>query len=447
MQNALIQVKQKKTKIIFLIIFIFIIIISGLLFWWFKFGKFSSFLVNFNFNSTETQNEKSSNFTDNLNVKTQELTLAKNILDQISTSTDSQGFYGDYQSCDQSYSSCSLNLLDYTNSGELSASYRYGLTVAWARYQYFNQTGDKEQSSLIKNDLKNLVTKVLGSKKWVLQTDSFNCLFMSDIILSNEIDEETKGFAKRLCAEADFERAPDSDVSYDQHNHDLLTFYVYDYSKINQETTKNQVGIIPIPGEKQNQKDLILFEPGKLEASISSNLKKLTNGERNVLKSKVYDEEQPLFMTRELIAAIDQYAGSQILNGNEETKAKNLHWLILTNETLSWFNAHPSLFSNLDICLLKANLSLYLTKHPNTINDDNFAKILNFSNLNFDEQLVCDVANNYSNLNKQSGKEIYKNFQKLDPVYQQKNGYFYPSGIKNIFNINNNAILAGLLGQ
>lgn len=429
---------QKKNWLTIIIIFVIALIFGGTLFYFLQ-GTSPSPVVNF---SESTPSAQSSNSPKGFSPVDQKTTLAKNILNHFSATTDNNEFYGDYQTCDQE-NHCQLNLTDYLSNGTDQAAYRYDLSVAWARYQYYQLTHDPAELALLEQDLQTLVNQVLDHPTWVLQTDTFNCLLMADLVRADELDLTIKNLARRLCATADFERHPDSNVSYDQHQHDLLTFYLNDNAEV------NHLPVTPLVDQKPDPASLENFSPEQLQSAIDSLIRQLANGKRTPLNSRVSSPaDQNDFMTREIIAAIDQRAASQILTDQSATAAAALHALILTEETLNWFNAQPSNFSDLDICLLKANLSQYLADNPNVITTEQFDRILNYGPLTFDDNLLCQIALQSSpNLSAQNAQEIYQIFQNLATVNQQEYGYVGPSGNNFIFDVNKNAFLAGLLAK
>ncbi len=408
----------------------------GFLFWF-----FFKPLINFSsFGQNQLENLNQITPPSSTPIISSDLLLAKQILDQFTNGRSTEGFYGDEQFCDVDGENCNVVTYTYADVQEVS-SYRYSISVAWARFKYWQKTHDEKEFILMQEDLSNIVVKVLDDPNWILQTDTYNCALLSEIIAVNEVNEEIKNNIGRICLEADFERAPLSNVSFDQHRHSAIAAM-----PVSKTANSSILAVVPVPDFDFSDTVFQRFQVVNLKNQINENLKKLIAGQRQNYSGEVSKEHQVNFMNRELIAAIDQNVAFK--NSISASEAAHLHNLILTEETLAWFNNDPSLFSNADICLLKNNLSLYLRQNPQSFTTSEVEgfknKVLNSQQQTFADQLNCALSDYFVNNDSQVLKNFLKTSKKnkdLESIW--KMGYTENNGA--VFPVMINAYLAGIL--
>lgn len=423
---------------------IVLIVLAGLLVaflgWWLIFPEESSLFFKTATDANNRAVEVPSTATPMLEL-TDNLKVAKAILDQFTAHQSSEGFYGDYQICESEGQNCQPLTWQYEDDeSPATASYRYDIPVIWARFKYYQATHDQEQLTLMKQDLVNLVSQILDSQERVLQTDSYNCAMMKEITSSNLVDAETKNLASRVCLEASFEYFPNSDIAIDQHNHDLLVIYMEG------KPNYDHLPIIPVPGEKPDSEDLVTFDKKTVAENINENLNSLLRGERQKYGGvkALYQEK---FMKRELLSAIDQWFASDLAKMRNEASLSaraELDSLLLTRETLAWFNNNPATFADIDICLLKNNLSLLIGNEVIDLEQNsNFENILNHGDLTAVDNVVCSYSDYLV-----GGMSAVKQNDLMEQVFENDvlTGYFYARANQEIiYPTEINAILAGLL--
>ncbi len=451
MQNDLIKINQKKPRIIIILITFFFFLIVTFLLWWFFFRQNSNSLQPFS-NSSPT--EETSLINNSQKETAPELVLAQKILHQISNHQSQEGFYGDWQIClkekDKQNYTCELNMYPYEMKEGLeefydeTASYRYSIPVIWARFKYYQKTNDQEQLKLLEKDLYNLDNYLSENNERLLNTDVYNCSLMEEITNSDLISDEIKNLTTKICFIAVAEVSPKSDINYTNHA---------PYRFINGINENDPSGVIT-DGQKYNTTDLKNFNLDDLTTKINNNIELIINGKIN--QQNVIDQEIKNFAQKELIAAIDLNSKIKLATQKEDFKTieqAKLDHLILTEETLTWFIKSPNSFSNLDICLLKNNLSLYLKNYPETLNaedKDKFKKTLNSTISDLSEIALCSFAQ-YYNQNSFNNNELLNKINNNQEIMQNNlPGYTYRSQILKdtygeIFPIKINALLAGLL--
>lgn len=456
MQNDLIKINQKKPRRLIIFLAILLILIGAFLVWFFIFHPQNQAKNSFlNLISHEETNSQIDNSQEK---STTNLILAEKILNQITSHQSEEGFYGDSQLCLAQTGECktstySANLNPDLDKIKLSivSSHRENIPVAWARFQYFKKTNDQKQLSLLKTDLKNVVEKILDQPNRVLQTNTLNCALLKDITDSVLVDEEIKTFAKRLCFESEFEYHPQSNISYDQHLHSQMDFLPLGIKQ--EEISKlSNVSVGSLIDISRSNDEIIDFNEATLTAAITKNLKLLINGQRQNYSTNVPLNHQAKFITRELLAAIDQGLATQFAQENNNldfAQTAKLHNLILTEETLGWFNANPNLASNLDICLLQANLSQYLQNYSSSFTQEEkekFSKILQYPNLPLKEAIICSLSQKLINQkNIDSDKLIPEISNTNSDQYKLPFGYFDYAKEGLVYPISTNAFLGGLL--
>lgn len=423
--------------------------------WWLIFREESSLFFR---TSTDTDNrvaEVPSTATPMLEL-TENLKVAKAILDQFTAHRSQEGFYGQSQTCNEADLTCQLNTYDYSvdpvtpKQLATATSHRENIVVAWARLKYWQQTQEAEQLELLKQDLRAVV-KILDDPHRTLQTETFNCALLQDIYTALADETEIADLTKRLCTQADFEYHPESNISYDQHEHLLLSF-VPPTATDAEIAQMDTVGVGNFLDITHLNEDFVTFESAQLSKQIQQNWVNLLSGQRQKYASKVLAVHQPKFMTRELMAALDQGIGSQFAQKlGEETfvQTSRLHQLILLEETLGWFNVDPSQFSSLDICLLKANLQFYLEQYPQVLTEaqkEQFAKILNAEQEALPHEITCRVAQRFAGgmINDSSDLRAKLVYDVQEPT-KALPGYFYVSDGAIVYPVKINALLAGLL--
>ena len=456
MQNDLIKINQKKPRRLIIFLAILFILIGVFFVWFFIFYPKNQ--TKKSFLDLISHEETSSQIDNSQEKSTANLTLAEKILNQITSHQSEEDFYGDSQLCLAQTGECKVSTYSANLNPDLDkiklnivSSHRENIPVAWARFQYFKKTNDQKQLQLLKTDLKNVVEKILDQPNRVLQSNTLNCALLKEIADSVLVDEETKTFAKRLCFESEFEYHPQSNISYDQHLHSQMDFLPLGIKE--KEISKlSNVSVGSLIDISRPDNEIINFNETTLTAAITKNLKLLINGQRQVYLTKVPLSHQAKFITRELLAAIDQGLATQFAQENNNlnfAQAAKLHNLILTEETLGWFNANPNLASNLDICLLQANLSQYLQNYPSSFTQEEkekFSKILQYPNLPLKEAIICSLSQKLINQkNIDSNKLIPEISNTNSDQYKLPFGYFDYAKEGLVYPINTNAFLGGLL--
>ena len=378
---------------------------------------------------------------------------AKAILDQIDKHKDSRGFYGAAQTCTfdentQEYT-CQLETMDYLGDGTQYASHRQSLAVIWARYQYYAATGDKSELDKLKKDLTNMYNLVVDEDdtihNWILQTNRLNCVLMSDLVNSPLLEQEYKDMAYTICNDAEFEYFTDSQIIFDGHNHPLYKIINYaDYPDeiLSDEfivETDTQHGVDPAYITNHTAAQLIQDITDLLTEYAATG--SITN------KTTVDTAYTQRFITRELLAAIDQVAKMKLNQerGNTQLAEQNLiDYLILTKETLEWYASgyydQFSIYAN-DSCLLRSNLEYlfdnYLTALGIEHKEQVLERVVNFSDVK--PGVLCVAANHYLNHVPIDKTELL--MQEQDSIYQLT----YDSRL--YFDVYNNALISGLLAE
>ncbi len=377
------------------------------------------------------------------------------ILNQINSHTDSRGFYGGWQDCRKNPQTnqyeCKVQTMDYLNNGVQYASFRETQSVIWARYRYFERTGDLDQKRKLEADLDNVVNNVLDSEVWEMQSQRFNCLLMEAIANSPYLSETYKNKARRICNEVNFERYPDSVITYDQHHH--VPFAFWDTSslpadEVNAETVVVEDASINIPADQ-----FITYQPETVITGITELIEDFAFANQLTDVSNVPTEDKQKFMKRELLAAIDRVAAIRLNEGvNQDLTAKNLlDYLLLTWETLSWYASEPQAFSSMETCLLRENVVYFLRAYAPDANPElkEIYKNKLLGNGSGTDRIYCEVASLYL-----GNKEINR-AELVDFVTKNNQFYLVPDwttgivtfGLDFIFLIDPNALLAGILAK
>lgn len=453
MQNDLIKINQKKPRLLIILISLFVFLIVFFLVWWFLLRQNGEQLQTFFSHSLST--EETVHLDNTQPSSAQELTLAQAILNQISSHLSDEGFYGDWQICtkenldNQNYI-CTPNMYPYEAEEGINeyfsetASYRYSIPVIWSRFKYYQKTQEQNQLTLLEKDLNNLSVYLNKDKKRLLNTDTYTCSLMEEIINSDLVNSEVKNLALEICFLAVPEVSPQSNINYALH-----TPYRF-LSGINQ----NDPSGVMTDGKKHETENLKEFNSNDLITKINDNIRLIINGKLD--QKNNFSQNSANFAQKELIAAIDLNSKIKLATEKENLSIKaqaTLDNLILTEETLNWFVQSPSSFSNLDICLLKNNLSLYLTNYPESLNNEErekFQKTLNSTISDLTEQVICNFSL-YYNQNNFDTKSLVEKINENQKLMQNNlPGYTYRSQIfeniyAEIFPIKINALLAGLL--
>lgn len=453
MQNDLIKINQKKPRILMILIGIFVFLLGFFLIWWFFLRQSDEQLQTFFSHSLSTEETIQLDNIQPSSVK--ELTLAQAILSQISSHSSDEGFYGDWQICTKENLNnpnyvCTPNMYPYeaeegTNEYfSETASYRYSLPVIWSRFKYYQKTKDQEQLAFLEKDLNNLSVYLKKDQKRLLNTDTYTCSLMEEIINSDLVNSEVKNLALEICFLAVPEVSPQSNINYALH-----TPYRF-LSGINQ----NDPSGVMTDGKKHEAENLKNFNSHDLITKINDNIRLIINGKLD--QKNNFNQNSANFAQKELIAAIDLNSKIKLAAQKEDLTSKTqatLDNLILTEETLSWFIQSPRSFSNLDICLLKSNLSLYLTNYPESLNNEErekFQKTLNSTVSDLIDQVICNFSLYYSQKNFDKKSLVEKISEQQNLMQNNLPGYTYRSQIfediyGEIFPIKINALLAGLL--
>lgn len=267
---------------------------------------------------------------------------------------------------------------------------------------------------------------------------------MREIATSPLIDSDYQNKAKEICFNATFESVPDGNVDFDQHNHNVLVYYR------TQVDPKNNLPVVNVKNLKHDPNELITFTNANLITQINQNLNNFLQENYASSSSKVTLDKQQNFMTREIIAAIDQTASLNLSQNTNPTIAAEAeaHYLILTAETLSWYVGNPTDFSALDQCLLQQNLTYYLNNYQHQFNDEQIITLQNKLDQNLNnksDQIVCQIARQYLNPESKATDNFLDLINNNSPD-NWTTGYAYLNQDNQVvFPLIDNALLTGLL--
>lgn len=388
------------------------------------------------------------------------LSLAKKILTQINSQADSRGIHGSIQDCEKKSSGeyeCKLRMLDFLADGNLYAHHRHALTLVWAKYQYYLQTGDEKQLESMQKDINNMI-KVLESDVWVMQANKFNCALMKDLVGSEYLSTEYKDKAKRFCSEVSFEMHPESLAAYSQYV--KKPFNKIDLASLAEDQRDYETSIQIDEKRIIKPEERINYDSKLLIAEISQDLENLYYNRPLKTKSQISQYDQERFINRELIAAIDQVGAMELFkNDKEKYEERLIDYLLLTKETLSWFAENPNIYGSAIRCLLFENINYYI---------NNFDKTLTMEQKQaYNDRIVTDMSNMtdgsfYCHFAKDLLSDEKINKQKLISELQEKNRKentsdwsvgFLRAAAKNVgfgsyyYNIEVNSLLAGMLAK
>ncbi|MBQ6438191.1 hypothetical protein IJJ12_02290 [bacterium] len=346
-------------------------------------------------------------------------------------------------------------------SGQVEASHRQTLGVIWARFKLYEATGDQNVLSQLKADL-GMMTNLLASHQYTLQTDRFNCLLMRDLVNSDQLSDELRAAAKLICDYGEFEYYPDGDILYDVHQHPIYhtaaaqaTGFISDEYVIEVEADR----IVP-------EEQVVAYQTRDLIVDINSLLEQYaTYGETSPLREQIVDTVLTRrFITRELYAALDQAAAYKLNSpdnapyADATLRAQNeLDFLLLLRETLAWYTQADSslfgLFDN-DACLLSVAVRYYAQEFGTQLSASTLHAALDRINQNelagqySSGCQIADHALNQAPLNKDDvAAQIALNHQAYQVDSQAwSGGFLYSYDGQTYFNlIWDNALAAGIL--
>lgn len=399
---------------------------------------------------------------------------AEKILTHLDSQKDDYAFYGgvrqcyynNNKKCNWIFSNNITTLIDSKDLDKISkySTQRNTLPIIWARFQYYKKTGDEEQLQKIYQDI-DILMKVIDDEWLNLQTDSFNCLLMKEIIESDLIQADYQKKAQKICNENIFEVHPQSLIFYNQNRRQPLIFTdVYDYVSVNY---PSDYAYVRLDENKKvvDKEKFAIFDLIELKSDIQRLIVKIaSDGELDESEKKnVFFEKRESFIIRENFAVIDRLAAMQINKnqGNDELKQENeLDYLILLKEALSYYLFSKENYESVGRCLLFENIEYYNNEYSFNLNETLMTEIKNKSHVDFYDKdlLSCFLVKKLLN-----GKVIDRNGIYKDVLLSKQNsliGDEWPGYFKSLlkeYNVNDdprgdhyistelNAILAGLL--
>ncbi len=403
------------------------------------------------------------------------LSMAKRILDQIDSQTDSRGFYGYIQDCEKNeqlaHYDCSIRLLDYQGkyhdgtiieNPTLYASHRQTLAVIWARYRYYAKTGDQKQLQKMKKDVDNMIDKVIDDPDWILQTKRFNCVLMEEIYNSPLIELKYKERVKYICNQAYFEAHPQSTIFKSQNKHVPVKIW-NNYPLTDAEKPFETMVELDLQRPKVDYEYIYYNKDELIKHIYEDFLAFYKNGLVDENEKILTTDEKKRFIVRELSAAIDRFSSYKINQNASVSKAETdlIDYLLLTQETLNWYISSPNSYGKTTSCLINQNMNIFfnhfqlkssLSNDQNNFlnnfglksDDDLLPYCLIFTSNNIiDKKLLIDQINN---LNSFAGANDWHNGYLINASYEEKN--FKSTNYKEYeFNIEENALFAGVLSQ
>lgn len=135
--------------------------------------------------------------------ESQALAIAKRILNWTWYQKDERGVYTDLSICQLENNSLQCSPLSENN--------RVIVINLWARFKYYQKTGDEEELSRVKTDLAALKTMLDGP--YVIQTNFYNCILATELYQAPEFNEEEKNTLARVCEESEYELSFSSDLT------------------------------------------------------------------------------------------------------------------------------------------------------------------------------------------------------------------------------------------
>ncbi len=392
--------------------------------------------------------------------------FAQKILDHLESQKDDYGFYGGIRqcynlknnNCDWQLNNNISQLIATRNKNLISAysSQRYSIPVIWARYRNYLRSFDDNQLKMVYKDLDNLINRVIENSDLDMQTHSFNCVLMEEIIKSPHIDEEYKKKAKKICNNNYFEIHPQSLVFYSQNKRVPLVFLKFDDLPEDIETNNF---VRPDNSELLSDNQRIIFEKETLKKEVSELIKKIENKQKlneNKINSIAITGREK-FITRENFAIVDRAAAARIDNYFDESDSANqIDYLILMKEVLSYYLMQNQNYSELDKCLLYENVNYYKVNYDNSLKIDQLKTDLN-TELFSKNLLPCFVVKELLNNTTISQSNLYENIIQNNKkyklglfwpgyAYSTKEEFNYDDPFGNLYiNVEINALLAGLL--
>ena len=397
---------------------------------------------------------------------------AKKILDHLDSQKDDYGFYGELRQCfyDNKEKKCDWQLNNNieailaTKDYDIISKYttqRYSIPVIWSRFKYYKMSRNQEQLMILYQDIDNLIN-VLNNEWLDLQTNSFNCLLMREIVESEIIAEEYQKKALKICNENIFEVHPKSLIFHSQNKHKPLVFVnTYDHYNDN-----DKYGFIRVGRDNSNnQNNITVFNEEEIVIQIEKLINKIAYNQKldDLEKANVFFDGRNIFAKRENMAVIDRLIAANLNTelGDPLTAAKNkLDYLILLQEVLSYYIEKEDYYPLEAKCLLLENIEYFYNHFAINNSNDVLKKVNNKLEVSEYEKklLTCFLVKKLLNEKEIVVETIYDDVLRMKKQSVLSNdwpGYFSSLAIDDniddgdggdqYFDVEINAILAGLL--
>ncbi len=384
---------------------------------------------------------------------------AKGIIDLVGQESDSNQVYGWGKYCNRQNDgkfACELELIKTRNSQAdqtYYASYKYMASQIWARYHYYRVTGDKAEYEKLKKDI-DALTSIVDGGIWRLQSNRFLCLYFQDLVSSQLISSDYKDKLFKICFANDYERHPDSLVSYSQNNH-----HVFKYTNM-ADYGDDLPPLLETPVSYDYEKryplseEIIHYEKTTIIDNINSLLKQMIDNQ--VIKTDINSEQSLNFMRRHIMAAIDIIGKINLLKQKSDNVAiekAELDYLLFTWETLNWYVNQPDVYKHADICMIKENIQYFLNNYENKLSKEQKEKILAKFNHGQPEPQInyCLLAGAMINNKTIDANNLYERIKKFNLINNSSDwdfGYlpYYDFGdLVYYFPHDENSVAAGLL--
>ncbi|MDO5561409.1 MAG: hypothetical protein Q4G02_01390 [bacterium] len=338
------------------------------------------------------------------------LSTAKNILNFLWTQKNDLGFYAITSICETAENATTCQPADNT--------WRNSLPVMWARFKYYQTTGDEEELTRLRSDIEQMIRQVINSPERELQVNKFNCALMKEIAASEIVDAQTRDQAAQICFDSldEEEGLGISLTAAEQAAIDAIDLTA------NDEEAENQIIA------KENQELLAQLVSRQLVASsssiISDSNSNLTIDLYNNLDqiNKLDFDQINIYTT----AADVRNASNYLINSILKT--------VLEAETVS----------PIQLCLLQQGAKQYLSYNPNyaiNLPATFTTPLAEVTELTTEDTLLCAFAHY---LNQDLNLELLLPTLRADA---QDSGFIFTDRNHTNANTYTNALAAGLLTQ
>jgi len=265
---------------------------------------------------------------------------ANSILEMLYGQRDSFGLYTGSSNCMQvgANAECFPHVTEWALVEEFDpeihihySAYRESLLVAWANFKYFEKTGDQVALRRMEDGIDALITHVIDSDMYILQTDRLGCALLRDIAMSSLISTEYRHKANYICIFSSMEFF---------HESRIWGTYIPTFD----ETSPH----IPVVTER-----------------ILQTLSNINDGQP--IPSSDFDissEWLPSMLSRHLYAVINSYYRNSLLSFHPGDVELNYAWnhlkaLVALEETIQWYFTNYRDVTLADHCLMMGALDLY----------------------------------------------------------------------------------------